>query len=449
LNIEYYGIKPSQRLYILILGLSTILAIDIVVDNKLSQSTILLTLIFIGLLIGSRSIVSFSKHFIERLIVKREFLDPLVENRDLRVRLTIVNNTRFFFPRIEIMDKYPGVFKLVRGSHVLKTILLPRSSLSYIYVVRTIIGYHVFGPLEIIVSDPFKLFNYKVEVNTGESTVCIKPNPKPISSRLIRLWTQSGLGLGKTRIKGFGQEFFYLREYVAGDEYRFIDWKSYARTGKLYIKLFEREANLSIVFVIDATKNSLRSIIGETPYEYMARVVAGLSSVLLNRGDWINVIVRSTTNLRSGYGRGRRHYYRILDTLSKVAWNPQESNISIGDLLLIEACRIPRRTKTMFLVLITSIDDYELKKLIDAYNKLKSIGHIVYIIQLLPELFEMKILRGLDAGLYYGLISNEIDKSRLIRKELLKHGLNSITTGPHDLLESIYLLIEKHRLVSS
>lgn len=449
MKIEYYDDKPSQRLYIILLTLSTLMAIDITVSGRLSQSTLTIALVFIGLIIASRSITSFSKPFLERILIKREFLDPLIENRDLRVKITILNNTKYFFPRVEICDKYPGVFKLVSGSHTYKTIIFPKSTITYTYIVKTIMGYHVFGPLEIIISDPLKLFSYKAEVVVSETSISVKPKPQSIPPRLIRSWTQRGLGFGKTRVKGIGQEFYTLREYYPGDEYRFIDWKSYARTGKLHVKQFEREANLSIVFIIDATKNSMRSIIGETPFEYMVRVVAGLSSVLLSRGDWVNVVVRSTINLESGYSRGRRHYYKILETLSKISWSPQTSYTTIGDLLLLEARRIPRRSKTMFLVLITNIDLYELGKLIDAYNKLKSIGHLIYVVQLLPELFELKILRGVDAGLYYGLIHSEVEKSRETRRELLKHGINNISAGPHDLLESIYLLIEKYRLVSS
>jgi uncharacterized protein (DUF58 family) len=58
-------------------------------------------------------------------------------------------------------------------------------------------------------------------------------------------------GLGKATQKGYGSEFHQLRDYQSGDDVRSIDWKSSARTGKLFVKEHLQEQQYSILLLID------------------------------------------------------------------------------------------------------------------------------------------------------------------------------------------------------
>ncbi|MBF0500402.1 MAG: DUF58 domain-containing protein [Candidatus Riflebacteria bacterium] len=55
----------------------------------------------------------------------------------------------------------------------------------------------------------------------------------------------------KSVFKGRGIEFAGIREYVRGDEYRSIDWKVSARTGKLNIREHIEERELQVVVALD------------------------------------------------------------------------------------------------------------------------------------------------------------------------------------------------------
>ncbi len=61
--------------------------------------------------------------------------------------------------------------------------------------------------------------------------------------------TTTAGGRRKSRAKGQSVEFSDFRNYVPGDSIKNIDWKSYGRLDKLFIKLFseERQANVNIV----------------------------------------------------------------------------------------------------------------------------------------------------------------------------------------------------------
>lgn len=73
-------------------------------------------------------------------------------------------------------------------------------------------------------------------------------NLKKITLQLKSDTTSAG-GRRKSRAKGQSVEFSDFRSYVSGDSIKNIDWKSYGRLDKLFIKLFseERQANVNIV----------------------------------------------------------------------------------------------------------------------------------------------------------------------------------------------------------
>src|SRR5213595_1232605 len=62
---------------------------------------------------------------------------------------------------------------------------------------------------------------------------------------------------GERRSKRRGQsvEFADFRNYVIGDDLRFIDWNIYARLDKLFLKLFLEEEDLSLYVLLDISKS--------------------------------------------------------------------------------------------------------------------------------------------------------------------------------------------------
>ena len=64
-------------------------------------------------------------------------------------------------------------------------------------------------------------------------------------------------GLHKSPFHGFSVEFAEHRLYNKGESTKFIDWKLYARTERLYVKRFEEETNLRGQIVIDTSSSML------------------------------------------------------------------------------------------------------------------------------------------------------------------------------------------------
>src|SRR6186997_2199755 len=62
-------------------------------------------------------------------------------------------------------------------------------------------------------------------------------------------------GERRSKRKGQSVEFADFRNYVAGDDLRFIDWNTYARLEKLFLKMFMEEEDLHFYALIDASRS--------------------------------------------------------------------------------------------------------------------------------------------------------------------------------------------------
>src|SRR6201984_959527 len=78
-------------------------------------------------------------------------------------------------------------------------------------------------------------------------------------------------GERRSKRKGQSVEFADYRNYVIGDDLRFLDWNLYARLDRLFIRLFMEEEDLHVYILID---NSLSMDFGTPSKLHFAKQVA-------------------------------------------------------------------------------------------------------------------------------------------------------------------------------
>jgi uncharacterized protein (DUF58 family) len=68
--------------------------------------------------------------------------------------------------------------------------------------------------------------------------------------------TRSSLkGERHSRARGQSVEFADYRDYVAGDDFRYLDWNLYGRLDRLYLRLYEEERELPVTVFLDASES--------------------------------------------------------------------------------------------------------------------------------------------------------------------------------------------------
>lgn len=84
-----------------------------------------------------------------------------------------------------------------------------------------------------------------------------------------------------------------VREYLPGDRFSWIDWKTSARKDKLMTKEFEREQHAHVLIILDATRQALQN---EAAFELNIRVITGLINFWEKEGLHIGLLGLSQQN---------------------------------------------------------------------------------------------------------------------------------------------------------
>jgi uncharacterized protein (DUF58 family) len=98
----------------------------------------------------------------------------------------------------------------------------------------------------------------------------------------------SAKGERRSRARGQSVEFADHRNYVQGDDFRYLDWNLYGRLDRLFLKLYEEERELPVRIFLDASESMT---FGEPrKFDFARQVAAAVGYVALSGFDRVSVI---------------------------------------------------------------------------------------------------------------------------------------------------------------
>jgi len=93
-------------------------------------------------------------------------------------------------------------------------------------------------------------------------------------------------GMHKSPYRGFSVEFAQHREYVPGDDLRYLDWKIFGKSDRFVIKQFEEETNLRAHLFLDQSESmNYAHDGGMSKFDYSATAVASLAYLIQQQAD--------------------------------------------------------------------------------------------------------------------------------------------------------------------
>ncbi len=119
-------------------------------------------------------------------------------------------------------------------------------------------------------------------------------------------------GLHKSPFHGFSVEFAEHREYVPGDDLKYLDWALYARTDHYYIKRFEEETNLRCYLVLDRSASMAFGTGLLTKWDYSCFLATCLAYLILRQQDAVGLALFGARPGVFVPPRGRRSHLRQL-----------------------------------------------------------------------------------------------------------------------------------------
>jgi len=120
---------------------------------------------------------------------------------------------------------------------------------------------------------------------------------------------------GRTgRRTGPGLEFAEHRQYVAGDDFRHIDWAAFGRLERLLLRLCQQEEDLAIDFLVDASASMTTG--GPPKFDHARRLAAALAYVGLASLDRVCLVaIDGGVRGHMDAGRGKSHILGVLEFL--------------------------------------------------------------------------------------------------------------------------------------
>ena len=382
---------PTYRLLFWVGLLFLPLTLLVVVASSIAAPTIVLALVIIiavamdayrsqGRLAGIR--VSLPE--VVRISKGREGdFNLQIENHNLKVsrmRIGLAFPEEIYTPAVELRIELPEdnhissidwlLTGLKQGRYHLDTCYLETASLWGFWSVRT-----------------------AVRINME---IRVYPNLFDERKNLSGLFLNKGLGIHAQRQVGKGRDFEQLREYLPGDSFEDIHWKTTAKRGVPVTKVFQIERTQQIYVIIDASRLSARSPdasslstqgdaqTADTNVTTMLQrfITAALIMALAaeRQGDMFGLLtfddkVRSFLTAK----KGKAHFNICRDALYTL--EPRSVSPDFAELITFIGTKIRRRA---LLVFLTHLDDPVLADSFAQYIDIISRHHVILVNMLKP-----------------------------------------------------------------
>lgn len=219
---------------------------------------------------------------------------------------------------IKLDDFVPSEFRITGENRSPRVALPGNESVEIQYRFTAPRGCYEWQTLPVTVSDPFGLFERRVEL-PAPARLLVLPQTLPLRKFPVRLsHTLHTVGPNLSRLPGTGIDFWGLREYHPGDSLRWIHWRSAARHPKqLFTKQFEREEMANVGLLLDARSITERTEGGENLLEHSIQATASLAKTLLQMGNRVSLLILGERLVRVFPGTGKRQLTHILDRLAE------------------------------------------------------------------------------------------------------------------------------------
>ena len=138
----------------------------------------------------------------------------------------------------------------------------------------------------------------------------------PLHARHAMLGTVSGKH--RSPVRGSSIEFAQYRKYVAGDDPRRLDWRTWGRSDRFYIKEFEADTNLRLCLLLDTSGSMGYGPTGATRLDYARKLAGTLGYLAAEQGDAVGLRSLAEKPIEIPTRRGAVHLGLVLDNLADV-----------------------------------------------------------------------------------------------------------------------------------
>ena len=221
----------------------------------------------------------------------------------------------------------------------------------------------------------------------------------------------------RTKQTGGGVEFADHREYIHGDDLRYLDWNVYARHGDLLLKRFQEEEDLHVYLLVDCSRSmdsqATEPQLPVDKFSFARQIAAALAYIALADLDRVSIIaydskIRATLPLV----RGKDNALSVLRFLENLSTAGEATNLA--DVAADFARRAPR--SGLALVISDLFDQDGFRAGVDVLRHRRFEPHVIQIHT--PGEAEPGLLGDVEL---YDVESNQLRKVTVTERKLRQY----------------------------
>ncbi|UMB55008.1 DUF58 domain-containing protein [Lutibacter sp. A64] len=425
------SIYIHQRFFVYISIISALFLVSFWLPILYSLAWILVTII--AALLFSDLILLFNS---KKGIDARRILTEKFSNSDENPISITINNKYAFNIEAKIIDELPNQFQKRDFEHIAN--LKSQENYNFEYeVIPVERGEYHFGNLNIFVSSPLKIIARRFKFQENEMVAVY---PSYIQMKKYEFLAMSNrltaFGLKKIRKIGHTLEFEQIKNYIAGDDVRTINWKATAKHSQLMVNQYQDEKSQPIYSIIDLGR------VMKMPFEelklldYAINSALAFSNIALRKNDKAGLITfAKKVDTIVAASNKKTHLNVINEALYNITTKYNDADF--GYLYAVIKRKVTQRS---LLILYTNFE--HISSLKRQLPFLKAIAKYHLLVVVFFENTELDILIQEDAEdlqtIYHKTIAEKFAyEKRLIVKELERNGIYGILTKPKNLTVNV------------
>ena len=365
-------------------------------------------------------------------VLAQRILPEKLSNGDKnQIKIDVKNNFSFSIV-VKIIDEIP--FQFQKRDFLLTQKIASKKNVLLEYILEPKErGEYSFGNLNVFAQSPLGLVSKRFQF---QKNALLPAYPSFIHLRkyeLMALQNEFLLGgIKKIRKLGHTMEFEQIKEYVAGDDIRTINWKATSKRNQLMVNQFQDEKSQRIYMLIDKGRTMQMPFRGLSLLDYSINATMALSHIILKKFDRAGMMTfsKKTENKVMADNKSGQ-LKKISEALYNVQTNFYESDFS----RLYQDVKYTIGQRSLIL-LFTNFET------LDAVNRqMKYLRGIAKNHLLVVVFFKNSELQSLiDQNpenmqqVYDQIIAEKLEfEKKLIIQELRKYGIFTVYTLPENL----------------
>lgn len=364
------------------------------------------------------------------LIGKRVTSESLSNFDDNPILIQLENHYPFPIHYL-ILDELPKQFQIFKFEVKGKLAAKKEKSIHY-SLQPTERGLYRFGNTNVLVHSPLGLLQRRIILPT-QTDIKVYPSFLKLNQyNLLNFKAQiHEIGQKKTRRIGHSMEFEQIKNYVAGDDIRTINWKSTAKHQKLMVNQYVDEKAQQVYCAIDKGRLMKMPFEGLSLLDYAINSSLVLSNIVLENQDRAGIFSFSKQiDHMIKAERRTNQLQKILENLYNIQSDFKESDF--GNLYANLKYKVPQRS---LIVLFTNFEGLDSMNRQLPYLKAINKNHLLLVVFFKNTALK-KFIENADetTDLYHqAMMEKFMYEKHQIVLALNKNGIHTVLSHPEDL----------------